>query len=58
MDVILYRAGTNAGAVLMLKSKIEIPDLPEDALCAVVFDLEYVIGEPLSALDRKVSSSH
>ena len=40
--------------VLTLKNRIQIDELLEDPMCAVVFTLEYIIGEPLSAQDRKV----
>ncbi|CAL1543175.1 unnamed protein product [Lymnaea stagnalis] len=48
----------NSGhAILVLKNKIEIRELLEDPLCSVVFTLEYVIGEPLSAQERKQTHS-
>ncbi|XP_021379713.1 nephrocystin-4-like isoform X2 [Mizuhopecten yessoensis] len=41
---------------LTLQNKIELGELLEDPMVAITFTLEYVIGEPLSEEDRKVSS--
>ena len=38
----------------MLKSRIQLNDLLEDPLFAIVFTLDYVISETLSDKDRKV----
>ncbi|GFO41876.1 nephrocystin-4, partial [Plakobranchus ocellatus] len=50
-------AGDSSNVVLTLKNRIQIDELLEDPMCAVVFTLEYLIGEPLSAQDRKQSLS-
>ncbi|XP_041378583.1 nephrocystin-4-like [Gigantopelta aegis] len=42
---------------LLLKNRVQINELLEDPMIAVVFTLEYVIGEPLSAQARKMSLS-
>lgn len=42
---------------LVLNQRVHINDILEDPMFAVVFILEYVIGEQLSAEDRKVSVS-
>ncbi|KAI8794088.1 nephrocystin-4 isoform X1 [Biomphalaria glabrata] len=49
--------GSTGNSFLVLKNKIEIHELIEDPSCAVVFTIEYVIGEPLSAQDRKQTHS-
>ncbi|XP_069120570.1 nephrocystin-4-like isoform X2 [Argopecten irradians] len=41
---------------LTLQNKIQLGELLEDPMVAITFTLEYVIGEPLSEEDRKVSS--
>ena len=40
--------------LLVLKNKIQIPDMLEDPMVGLAFSLEYVIGEPLSDEDRRV----
>ncbi|XP_005100301.1 nephrocystin-4 isoform X2 [Aplysia californica] len=51
-------SGGSAGhTFLVLKNKIQINELLEDPMCAVVFTLEYIIGEPLTAQDRRQSHS-
>ncbi|KAH9490048.1 Nephrocystin-4 [Bulinus truncatus] len=49
--------GASGNSILVLKNKIEIQELLEDPSCAVVFTVEYVIGEPLSAQERKQTHS-
>ncbi|XP_033763320.1 nephrocystin-4-like isoform X4 [Pecten maximus] len=43
-------------AFLTMQNKIQLGELLEDPMVAITFTLEYVIGEPLSEEDRKVSS--
>ncbi|XP_050411736.1 nephrocystin-4 isoform X2 [Patella vulgata] len=51
--------GTNAHFTnLVLKNPIQINDLLEDPLFAVIFKLEYVIAEPLSDNDRRMSLTY
>ncbi|GFR99485.1 nephrocystin-4, partial [Elysia marginata] len=49
--------GDSSNVVLTLKNRIQIDELLEDPMCAIVFTLEYIMGEPLSAQDRKTSMS-
>ena len=42
------------GTILLLKHKLEISELLEDPMIALVFSLDYVIGEPISQEERKV----
>ncbi|KAL5014616.1 hypothetical protein ScPMuIL_008886 [Solemya velum] len=51
----LERSGESS--TLLLKSKIQLSALLEDPMFAIVFNLEYVIGEPLTEQDRKLSHS-
>ena len=51
-----YVYSINTGNYLQLSQKIQINDMLEDPMFAVVFILEYVIGEPISDEDRKVGS--
>ncbi|KAK7093407.1 nephrocystin-4-like isoform X1 [Littorina saxatilis] len=45
------------GNALVLKSRVELNDLLEDPMFAVVFTLDYVISESLSDKDRKITQS-
>ena len=47
-------SGATQGNCLVLKSRIQLNDLLEDPLFAIVFTLDYVISETLSDKDRKV----
>ncbi|XP_071109623.1 nephrocystin-4-like isoform X1 [Haliotis cracherodii] len=47
-------SGTND---LMLKNKVQFSEFLEDPMFSIIFSLEYVIGEPLTAKDRKLSLS-
>lgn len=44
--------------MLYLKNKIDLQELLEDPMFSVIFTLEYVIGEPMSDEDRKVSQPY
>ena len=53
--VLSARNGKNpAASGLVLKNRIELDGLVADPLYTVVFKLEYVVAEPLNALQRKV----
>ncbi|KAK3594431.1 hypothetical protein CHS0354_000253 [Potamilus streckersoni] len=43
--------------VLLLKQKVQISDMLEDPMFAIIFILEYVISEPLSEEDKKLSKT-
>ena len=45
------------GTILLLKHKLEISELLEDPMIALVFSLDYVIGEPISQEERKLYGS-
>lgn len=47
-------SGAVQGNCLVLKSRVQLNDLLEDPLFAIVFTLDYVISETLSDKDRKV----
>ncbi|KAL4221030.1 Nephrocystin-4 [Mactra antiquata] len=47
--------GLEMGNYLVLNQKVHVNDLLEDPMFAIVFILEYVVGEQLSAQDRKKS---
>ncbi|XP_060072495.1 nephrocystin-4-like isoform X2 [Ylistrum balloti] len=50
------KADDSGMTFLTMPNKIQLGDLLEDPMVAITFTLEYVIGEPLSEEDRKVSS--
>ena len=51
---VLFYYSLGTGNYLVLNQKIHVNNLLEDPMFAVVFILEYVIGEQLSAEDRRV----
>ncbi|KAK3104423.1 hypothetical protein FSP39_001776 [Pinctada imbricata] len=54
----LTSAGSDSGATLLiLKNKLDLNELYEDPYCAVIFNLEYVVGFPISEEERKISKS-
>ncbi|KAL8622713.1 hypothetical protein ACOMHN_009347 [Nucella lapillus] len=50
-------SGGSQGQCLVLKSRVQLNDLLQDPMFAVVFSLSYVIRESLSETDRKMSLS-